>query len=110
MRLLLTFVLLAALVAPVYAASDNAATVEKAKTLADDAAVVLTGSIVSREAAQKDMYIFKDATGEIRVKIERKVFRGNTVTPENQIRITGKMDKDEGKDIEIDVKSLEVLK
>ncbi len=56
------------------------------------------------------MYIFKDATGEIRVKIERKVFRGNTVTPENQIRITGKMDKDEGKDIEIDVKSLEVLK
>ena len=31
-------------------------------------------------------------------------------TPENQIRITGKMDKDEGKDIEIDVKSLEVLK
>ena len=72
--------------------------------------MVLTGSIVSREAAQKDMYIFKDATGEIRVKIERKVFRGNTVTPENQIRITGKMDKDEGKDIEIDVKSLEVLK
>lgn len=139
MRLLLTIALLAALAAPVYAAADNAATeqapaakqktekgpkggfrgpisgakaetVEKAKTLADDAAVVLTGSLVSREAAQKDIYIFKDTTGDIKVKIERKVFRGNTITPENEIRIAGKVDKEDGKDIEIDVKNLEILK
>lgn len=139
MKFLLTIALLAALAAPVYAASDNAAaeqapavkqksdrapkggfrgpisgakaeTVEKAKTLADDAAVVLTGSLVSREAAQKDIYVFKDTTGEIKVKIERKAFRGNTVTPENQIRLAGKVDKEDGKDIEIDVKNLEILK
>lgn len=85
-------------------------TVAKAVTLGDDSPVVLTGNIVSQVVGSKDKFIFKDATGEVRVEIDRKVFADRTVTPQNTIRITGKVDKDLGKDVEIDVKALEILK
>lgn len=85
-------------------------TVAKAVTLGDDSPVVLTGNIVSQVAGSKDKFTFKDATGEVRVEIDRKVFAGRTVTPKDTVRIMGKVDKDFGKDVKIDVKALEILK
>lgn len=85
-------------------------TVAKAVTLGDDSPVVLTGNIVSQVAGSKDKFLFKDATGEVRVEIDRKVFAGRTVTPKDTVRIMGKVDKDFGKDVKIDVKMLEIQK
>ena len=88
----------------------QADTVAKALTLGDDAPVVLTGKIVSQVAGKKDKFIFKDATGEVRMEIDRKVFAGQSVTPEDTVRIVGKVDKDLGKDVKIEAKSLEIVK
>ncbi|WP_165078974.1 MULTISPECIES: NirD/YgiW/YdeI family stress tolerance protein [unclassified Desulfovibrio] len=130
MKYLRTLAILAALAAPLAfalpaqsATMDKAAggfsgpvsgaqadTVAKALTLGDDAPVVLTGNIVSQVAGKKDKFIFKDATGEVRMEIDRKVFAGQSVTPENTVRIVGKVDKDLGKDVKIEAKSLEIVK
>ena len=88
----------------------QADTVAKAVTLGDDAPVVLTGNIVSQVAGSKDKFIFKDATGEVRMEIDRKVFAGRTVTPQDTVRIIGEVDKDLGKDVKIEAKALEILK
>lgn len=82
-------------------------TVQQAKNLPDDTKVVLTGRLTNQ--LSKDDYTFQDQTGEIVVEIERKVFGDNSVSPANVIRIYGKVDKDFGQPIEIDVKQLEVL-
>lgn len=125
MRYILSLLLVAFLSLPAYAAQNAprmqggpggfsgpvsgsmADTVAAAKQLADDARVVLTGNIVSQLAGSKDEYIFKDATGEIQVEISPRVFRGLNITPDDKVRISGKIDKDMGKDIEIEVKVLE---
>lgn len=87
-----------------------AETVAKARDLQDDAPVVLTGNIVSQMAGHKERYVFKDETGEIPVKIGRKAFAGQTVTPSDTVRISGKVDKDFGKEVKIKVRRLEVIR
>ena len=127
MRYILSLVLVACLAMPAYAAfkgsgSDGgrggfsgpvsgamADTVAAAKGLADDSRVVLTGNIVSQLAGSKDEYMFKDDTGEIQVEISPKVFRGQDITPNDKVRISGKIDKDFGKEIQVEVKVLEKL-
>lgn len=126
MRYLLVFVFTAFLAVPAFAAfngpgSDQAGgfkgpgtvtpagTVEKAKNLPDDTMVTLTGNIVSQMPGSKDKYMFRDATGEIRVEIDHKYFQGREVTPANTVRITGEIENDFGKAVEIDVKQLEIL-
>lgn len=84
-------------------------TVKQALDSKDDAAVLLTGQITGRKAGSDDKYVFKDATGEITVDIDRKVFAGQSVTPENTVRLSGKVDKDLMKPAKIDVKVLEIL-
>lgn len=85
-------------------------TVARAKDLQDDAPVVLTGNIISQVMGKKHKFMFKDATGEILVDIDRKAFRGQEVTPQDTVRLMGKVDKDWGEDLEIDVKRLEIVK
>lgn len=112
MKFLMTLVLVAFLAVPAAAAdktpaSDQAElggfegpvsgaqaeTVAKAKKLAQDSRVVVTGHIISRVAGEKNEYIFKDATGEMPVTITPKGFKGNKVTPEIKVRLIGKVDK-----------------
>lgn len=92
------------------AATTEASTVAEALKLADDARVILTGNIVSQ--LSKDEYTFKDATGEIIIEVNPKTFRalGVDVTPETQVRIFGKMDKDFAQKPEIEVKHIEIIK
>lgn len=134
MRYLVSFVLLAFLAAPVWAATEMAPvkfkdsintggfdgpisgamaeTVEKSKDLPDGARVLLTGNIVSRIAGEKDEFIFKDSTGEIPVEISIKKFQGKRVTPQDKVRISGKVDrgKKTANDIKIEVRMLELIK
>lgn len=129
MRYLLSFVMLAVLAVPAYAAFEGpnsggqsmggfqgptggvqADTVKKAQSSWDDAPVVLTGNIVERLAGSDDKYLFKDATGQIIVDIDHEIFAGRTVTPQTKVRLSGKVDKDMMEPIKIDVKVLEILK
>lgn len=87
-----------------------AKTVAEARQLADDSPVVLTGKIISQIAGKKDEFIFKDQTGEIRVEIDDKVFAGRRVTPQDTVKISGEVEKDFGKEVEIDVKHLAIVK
>lgn len=134
MRYLLSFLFMALLAAPVLAAppaaveklgepqirggfegpvsGSMAETVEKARSLPDGARVILTGSVISRVAGEKDEYVFKDATGEIPVKISAKKFRDMKITPQSKVRVSGKLDrsKKNAGDAKIEVKMLELAK
>lgn len=87
-----------------------AETVAKARELPDDAPVLLTGQIVSQMAGHKDRYVFRDSTGEMPVKIGKKAFRGQDVTPADTVRISGKVDKDFGEDTKIKARFIEVVR
>ncbi|MGX8943134.1 YgiW/YdeI family stress tolerance OB fold protein [Symbiopectobacterium sp. Eva_TO] len=82
-------------------------TVEQAKTLRDDAWVVLEGHLV-RQLGHK-LYEFRDSSGTVNVDIDDKRWVGQTVTPNDKIRIEGEVDKD-WNSVEIDVKSVHLVK
>lgn len=90
---------------------SQAQNVAEALKLEDNARVSLVGNITSKLAGSKNEYMFRDATGEIAVEIDNKVFRalGVEVTPETTVRISGKMDKDFAKNPEIEVRVLEIV-
>ena len=88
---------------------SEADTVAKAQKSWDDARVVLTGNITQRVAGSDDKYIFKDTTGEMIVEIDFELFAGRTVTPQNKVRLSGKVDKDFMESPKVDVKVLEIL-
>ncbi|MBD5608525.1 MAG: NirD/YgiW/YdeI family stress tolerance protein, partial [Desulfovibrio sp.] len=49
-------------------------------------------------------------SGEITVEAGKKVFGKRSVTPQNTVLISGKIDRDYGKTAEIDVNVLKILK
>jgi uncharacterized protein (TIGR00156 family) len=81
-------------------------TVQQAKSARDDSEVTLVGRITAR--ISEDDYVFQDDTGEIPVEIDDHVWRGQKITPENQVQITGEVDH-ERNGIKIDVRSLDVV-
>ncbi|MEQ4988869.1 MULTISPECIES: YgiW/YdeI family stress tolerance OB fold protein [Proteus] len=87
--------------------SISETTVAKAKDLSDDTWVILTGKITKKIG--DELYVFEDSTGGINVDIDNKRWRGQTVTPDNTVRIEGKVDK-EWTSTEIDVKQITIIK
>ncbi|WP_413465751.1 YgiW/YdeI family stress tolerance OB fold protein [Proteus sp. FME41] len=87
--------------------SISETTVAKAKDLSDDTWVILTGKITKKIG--DELYVFEDSTGGINVDIDNKRWRGQTVTPDNTVRIEGKVDK-EWTNTEIDVKQITIIK
>lgn len=87
--------------------SPEVASVAQAKTQRDDAWVVLEGNIIRQVG--HELYEFKDATGTINVDIDDKRWMGQTLSPENKVRIEGEVDKD-WNSVEIDVKTVRVIK
>ena len=68
--------------------------------------VTLTGNIVAHQ--REDYFTFRDSTGEIRVEIDDEDFRGQKVTPETNVRISGEIERGfAGRYIDVD--TLEVL-
>ena len=78
-------------------------TVEQAKTMPDDAWVTLKGNIVQSLGDKR--YLFRDATGEVQVKIGRKAWRGQDIGAGDVVEIRGEVDKD-WMDKHIDVKQV----
>ncbi|WP_428357465.1 YgiW/YdeI family stress tolerance OB fold protein [Methyloprofundus sp.] len=87
-------------------ASSYLVTVQAAYDLEDDETVILEGYLVSK--VQKEVYVFKDSTGEIDVEIDDKILNNFKVTPDMLIRIRGEVDRD-WFSILIDVDSVEYI-
>jgi uncharacterized protein (TIGR00156 family) len=86
----------------------EATTVAQSLKLRDDSPVVLQGNIV--RSIGKEKYTFKDATGEIVVDIDDRVWAGQSISPDDRIEIQGEIDKDFMDGIEVDVQKVTVLK
>ncbi|MDE5833319.1 MAG: NirD/YgiW/YdeI family stress tolerance protein [Desulfovibrio sp.] len=84
--------------------------VASAKNLEDGAPVALIGNIVSQLAGSKNKFVFKDQSGEITIKLGKKVFGKQTVTPDDNVLISGEVDRDYGDSVKIDVILLKVLR
>ncbi|EPZ8125655.1 YgiW/YdeI family stress tolerance OB fold protein [Yersinia enterocolitica] len=82
-------------------------TVDKVKTMRDDAHVTLQGNITERLG--HDTYTFRDSTGTITVDIDSKRWQGQTITPQDKVQIEGKVDKD-WNSVEVDVKNITKIK
>ena len=81
-------------------------TVAEAKTLPDDAWVVLQGYI--ERHIRKDLYLFRDETGTITVDIDDDEWQGFVVKPTDKIEIRGEVDR-EFASLEIDVDYIRLL-
>lgn len=79
-------------------------TVADALKANDDTPVRLDGQIV-KQVGKKD-FIFKDASGqEIQIEVSKKAWNGTTISPQDNIQIIGKVDKEWNK-TEIEVKQV----
>lgn len=81
-------------------------TVAVAKTLRDDAWVILEGNI-TRQLGH-ELYEFRDASGTIMVEIDDKYWAGQNATPASRVRIEGEIDRD-WNNLEVDAKSVRIL-
>jgi len=79
-------------------------TVKDAREMRDNAKVTLQGYIIQHLGGDK--YMFKDATGAVRVEIDNDVWRGLTIGPNDLVEIHGDVDKD-WNSVEIEVKRIE---
>ena len=70
----------------------NITTVQGALKAADETPVVLTGNIT--QALGNETYMFKDATGEIRLEIDSEDWRQQTVSPKDTVTIYGEVDNE----------------
>ncbi|MCR1000218.1 YgiW/YdeI family stress tolerance OB fold protein [Serratia rubidaea] len=86
--------------------SASLTTVDKVKSMNDDAWVMLQGNIEQRVG--DDTYTFRDATGTLTVEIDHKRWNGQTITPKDKVQLEGKVDKEWSK-LEVDVKNLKKI-
>lgn len=82
-------------------------TVARAKTLPDDAWVVLEGHIARQTGHER--YEFRDNSGTVEVDIDGKYWAGQHASPSDKVRLEGEVDRDWNHS-EIDVKNIRVLK
>ena len=67
-------------------------TVKQALSARDDSMVTLVGRITQQIC--NDDYLFTDGTGAIKIEIKHRLWNGLTVTPDDKLRIYGKVDND----------------
>ena len=81
-------------------------TADGSKALWDNAKVVLQGRIIKAVGAKK--YLFSDASGEIIVEIEKKVWRGLSVSETDTVEIAGEVER-KAAGVEIEVKTIKKI-
>ncbi len=82
-------------------------TVAQSKSLQDDTKVVLQGKITKK--ISHEHYEFMDSTGTVVVEIDDNKWMGQSVSPNDTVRLEGEVDKDHNK-IDIDVKKVTLVK
>ncbi len=95
--------------APKAAAQGPIATVtDVLKRGRDDQRVTLTGHVVKKVGWEK--FLFRDATGEIRIEIDDDVMPAEPFDDKTKVEISGEVEKDFMRSVEIDVKAIRILK
>ena len=74
----------------------------------DDQQVTLTGNVVKKVGREK--YLFRDASGEIRIEIDDDVMPAEPFDDKTRVEITGEVEKDFLQSAEIDAKAVRLLK
>ncbi|MEQ1942876.1 NirD/YgiW/YdeI family stress tolerance protein [Mesorhizobium sp. VNQ89] len=67
-------------------------TVQDARSARVGDRVELTGSI--KKEVGRAQYLFRDKTGEIRVRIEKEFWRGREVTTKTELKLRGRVQSD----------------
>ncbi|MGY4562727.1 uncharacterized protein (TIGR00156 family) [Erwinia sp. TECH1] len=89
-----------------FSGDETVVTVKQAQDMKDDAWVTMRGNIEKR--VSDDDYIFRDATGTMKVDIDHKRWEGQNITPKDKVEIQGELDKDFNS-VELDVKKIRKL-
>ena len=89
------------------AAQGAETTVEAALGARPGSYVAVTGRVVAH--LREDYYLFRDATGEIRVEIEDRVWAGRPVGPETDVRLRAEVDRNVAGTVYLWVQSLDIL-
>ncbi len=74
----------------------------------DDQQVTLSGTVVRKVGREK--YLFRDASGELRIEIDDEVMPREPFDDKVRVEITGEVEKDFLRSVEIDVKAIRLLK
>ncbi len=74
----------------------------------DDQRVTLTGHVAKKVGWEK--YLFRDASGEIRIEIDDDVMPTEPFDDKTKVEIFGEVEKDFLRSVEIDVKAVRLLK
>lgn len=83
--------------------NGSVVTVKQAQDMKDDSWITLRGNIEKRVGNED--YIFRDATGTMKVEIDDKRWNGLTVAPGDKVEIQGELDKDFNS-VDLDVKQI----
>lgn len=67
-------------------------TIKNAIELRDDSRVIVEGHIVKQ--LKNELYLFKDATGEVEMEIDDEDFRNIKISADDKVRITAEVDSD----------------
>ena len=86
-------------------ATPAAISVKQALQAADNSMITLVGNITQQ--IDDDEFWFTDGTGQIRVEIERQVWNGLNIGPNDKIRIFGKLDNEMFDRAELEVLRIE---
>ncbi|MCA1178371.1 MULTISPECIES: YgiW/YdeI family stress tolerance OB fold protein [unclassified Pantoea] len=88
--------------------ADNTSvvTVKQAEEMKDDSWITVRGYL-DKQIGDED-YLFRDSSGNMKVEIDHKRWHGQTITPKDQVELTGELDKDFNS-IELDVKQVRKL-
>lgn len=70
----------------------GASAVGDVRSMRDDTPVVLRGRIV--RSLGDERYLFQDTTGTVTVEIDREVWQGQSIGPEDTVEIEGEVDRD----------------
>jgi len=71
--------------------AGKASTVQQAQQARLGSYLTLTGHIVAHQ--REHYYVFRDASGELRVEIEPEVWQGRRIGPETLVRLHGEIDQ-----------------
>lgn len=82
-----------------------AISVKQAMSATDNSMITLEGNITQQ--IDDDEFWFTDGTGQIKVEIERHVWNGLNVGPNDKVRIFGKLDNEMFEKAELEVLRIE---
>lgn len=87
--------------------STSVHTAAAVKTMKDNSWFTLEGHIVRQVREEK--YVFRDHSGELEVEIDNDKWKGRKVDPNTRVRISGKVEKEWLRSMEVEVKRIELI-